>query len=117
RELPERIEPYDLVILGAATHKLSRIVTKEKVTDPIRATVTHKPPGSPVDQERPSGEGMRHVLGELLTCPFCMGSWIAAALSYAFVLAPRHTRFMSTVFAIDAASDAMHCGFHRLKGS
>ena len=40
RRLPERISPYDLTVLGVATHKLSRLVAKETVTAPLRAPFT-----------------------------------------------------------------------------
>ncbi len=37
RRLPERPAPGDLVLLALATHKLSRLLTKDAVTSPLRA--------------------------------------------------------------------------------
>jgi hypothetical protein len=36
-ELPEKINFADLLLLGVATHKLSRIIAKDRVTSPLRA--------------------------------------------------------------------------------
>src|SRR5438105_3035492 len=36
RPLPDRIRTSDLVLLALATHKLSRLITKDAVTSPIR---------------------------------------------------------------------------------
>ena len=38
--LPERIGAGDIVMAGVATHKLSRLVTKDKVTGVLRAPFT-----------------------------------------------------------------------------
>lgn len=36
-DLPERFSPFDLVLLGVATHKYSRILAKDRVTSFLRA--------------------------------------------------------------------------------
>src|SRR3954451_21338692 len=38
--LPERIDAQDLVLAGIATHKVSRLITKDKVTGALRAQFT-----------------------------------------------------------------------------
>src|SRR3954453_15400162 len=38
--LPERIPTRDLLLLGVATHKLSRLITRDWVTSPLRAPFT-----------------------------------------------------------------------------
>jgi hypothetical protein len=40
RELPERLSVQDLVLVGIATHKISRLLAKDKVTSFIRAPFT-----------------------------------------------------------------------------
>src|SRR6185436_19067252 len=35
--LPERVEPKDIVLFAVATQKLSRVITKDKVTSAFRA--------------------------------------------------------------------------------
>ena len=41
----------------------------------------------------------------LLTCPYCIGQWIALAGVTGVVLAPRTTRTVASVLAVSAASD------------
>lgn len=107
RELPERIEVEDVLLLGAATHKLSRLVTKNKPTSALRAPFTEYegPAGRGEVEEKPRGHGLRRAIGELLVCPYCMALWIATALSCGLVLAPRTTRFIAAIFAMLGLSD------------
>jgi Protein of unknown function (DUF1360) len=37
RELPQRPAPGDVILVGVAAHKLSRLIGKDKVTSPLRA--------------------------------------------------------------------------------
>ena len=107
--MPERIEPYDLVLLGAATHKLSRLISKDKVTSPLRAPFTrYRGPAGPGEvSEEPRGTGMRLALGELLVCPYCVGQWVAGAFACSLVTAPRTTRFVASIFTTLGVSDAL----------
>jgi hypothetical protein len=108
--LPDRIGPGDTVRIALATYKLARLITKDEVTSFVRAPVTEDE-----DAQEPAREGARRALGELLTCPYCIGLWIASGLSYAQVLAPRETRFATTIFSAHAVSDFLHAGFVRLR--
>src|ERR1043165_2886478 len=78
--LPERVEPKDIVLFALATQKLSRVITKDKVTTAFRAPFTEVEGkgGAGELEERPKGRGLRRAVGELLTCPFCIGTWIAS---------------------------------------
>ena len=82
--LPERVEPKDIALFALATQKLSRVITKDKVTSALRAPFTEvEGKGGPGEiEERAKGQGLRRAIGELLTCPFCLGSWIASGLIY-----------------------------------
>src|SRR5918997_3599265 len=60
--LPERIEPGDVVLVGVATHKLSRLITKDRVMAFARAPFTeYQEPGGPGEvEERARGRnGLR----------------------------------------------------------
>jgi hypothetical protein len=109
RRLPDRIEPYDVVLLGVATHKLSRTITKETVTAPLRAPFTEfaGPQGQGELHEEVRGHGLQHTLGELLTCPFCLAQWVATGLSAGLVFAPRQTRLVAATFSAVAISDSL----------
>jgi hypothetical protein len=115
--LPERVNAADLALLAVATHKVSRLVTKDSVTATVRAPFTEfkEPAGEGEVNEEVRGTGLRHAVGELLTCPFCFSQWAATAFAFGLVLAPRATRFtMSTLTAVTGA-DAMQFGFAALR--
>jgi len=105
--LPNRIGAGDVVLVGIATHKLSRMVTKDPVLSPFRAPVTRfeGQSGEAEVQESPRGHGFQHAAGELLTCPFCFGQWVATGLTAGLILAPRVTRAVLTVATAKAISD------------
>lgn len=110
RPLPERVSPGDLALLGVATHKLSWVIANSSVTSFVRAPVTElqEDAGSSQQEEKPRGQGLQKALGKLLTCHFCIGMWAAAFLSYGLILAPRTTRFFSSILATLALSDFIH---------
>jgi len=70
-EFPKRFDPIDIVLLGFATHKISRVVAKDKVTSFLRAPFTRfqEDSGQGEVSEQPRGEGLRLAIGELLVCP------------------------------------------------
>ncbi len=116
--LPERFSLADTMLVSVATHKLSRLITKEAVTSPLRAPFTR--------YEEPTGEAelkesvrahnpAQHAIGELITCPFCVGVWVASGLTAGLVLAPRVTRLVSTAFSAVAASDVLNLLYDKLK--
>jgi hypothetical protein len=110
RNIPERVETKDLALLGVATHKLSLIGSQDAVTSPLRAPFTElqeKESPKSVD-EKPRGKGLRRSVGELLTCQFCLGMWVASFFTYGLVLAPRVTRLIATVFTVVTISDYLH---------
>lgn len=107
RELPESVTAGQVLLLGTASHKLSRILTKDKVTSPIRAPFTElQGKGGPAElKERSRGTGLRKAIGELLICPFCLGLWVVAAFSVGMLFAPRVTRFIASLFSALTISD------------
>ena len=110
RPIPERVETRDIALLGVATHKLSLLLAQDAITSPLRAPFTElKEKRSPKNvDEKPRGEGLRRSLGELLTCHFCVGQWVASFFTYGLVFAPAVTRLVASIFAIVALSDHLH---------
>ncbi|MFD5825037.1 DUF1360 domain-containing protein [Lentzea sp. NPDC060358] len=116
--LPRRFSFGDTVLISVATHKASRLLTKEAVTSPLRAPFTRyeAPAGHAELKESPrEDDPARHAIGELLTCPFCAGVWIASGLTAGLVFAPRLTRLVSTALTAVAASDALNLVYDKLK--
>jgi hypothetical protein len=117
RRLPTRIDPQDIALLGIASHKLSRLLSKAAVTSPLRAPFTRfrgrSGPGELSEETR--GAGVHKAVGELATCPFCLGQWVATLFSFGLVNAPRTTRVVATVFAVASLSDALQLGYAALE--
>ncbi|MCX4389877.1 DUF1360 domain-containing protein [Micromonospora peucetia] len=115
RPVPERPATADVVLLGIATHKLSRLLSKDAVTSPLRAPFTRydKPIGSGevMEQVRDQGSSTRHAIGELLSCPFCLAVWVATGLTGGLVLAPRLTRLVATALTAVAVSDFLQMAY------
>jgi Protein of unknown function (DUF1360) len=108
--LPERPPATDMVRIGLASYKIGRLVTKDEISSFLRAPVTEDP-----EATVPKRGGMAGAVGKLLTCPYCVGVWTAAGLSYAHVLAPREARFVTSVFGANAIADFLNGGFVRLR--
>lgn len=116
--LPELFSLRDTALVGVATHKASRLLTKEAVTSPLRAPFTkyEEPAGHAELKESPRDDHpAQHAIGELLTCPFCAGVWIASGLTAGLVFAPRVTRLVATALTAVAASDALNLAYDKLK--
>ncbi|RKT54403.1 DUF1360 domain-containing protein [Saccharothrix australiensis] len=111
--LPERWAASDLVLFAVATHKSSRLLTKSAVAGVVRAPFTrYEESAGPAEvTESVRGTGVRHSVGELISCPFCSGVWIAGALTAGLVLAPRASRLVAGALAVVAGSDWLHLGY------
>jgi hypothetical protein len=117
RELPERVAPGDLVLVTIATHKLSRLITKERVTSTLRAPFTsYQGEGGPGEvEERARGRGLRRAIGELLTCPYCISLWIAAGFAAGLTVAPRAARWIAAIFTAVFGSDVLQLAYKRVE--
>ena len=113
KRLPERPATSDLILVGAATHKLSRLVAKDKVTSFLRGPFTeYQGPGGPGEvEEKPRGSGLRYAVGELLVCPYCLGLWFSTAFAFGLVAAPRTTRLVAFVLTALGISDFLQIAY------
>jgi hypothetical protein len=109
RPLPERPATSDVLLVALATAKASRLVTRDSVTSPLRAPFTrYEGPGGPAEvNEQVRGHGVRHSIGELLTCPFCLSQWIATGFAFGLLLAPRTTRQVAATFSALELADLL----------
>jgi uncharacterized protein DUF1360 len=110
RRLPERVGWSDVARIGLASYKVGRLVAKDEVTKFVRAPVTRDEEAS-----KPEPQGWPRALGELVTCPYCVGVWIAAGFSYGLVLFPRETRFVTALFGAQAIADFLNAGYVRTR--
>ncbi len=110
------LRPLDLALLGLATYRAGRVAAYDRVSEPLRAPVTDTVPdefgaGENVVAE---GAGVRKAIGELISCPTCVGTWVAAFLVYGLWLAPGSTRLVAAMLGasglaelLDGASEAL----------
>jgi hypothetical protein len=108
QRLPEQVPPGDLALFSVATFKLSRIITKDKVTAVVRAPFTrYQESGGPAEVEETTrgGNQITEAVGELFTCPYCIGQWIASAFMALYVWQPRVARTVASLFAISTGAD------------
>ena len=96
-----RLQPFDLVLLGLATYRTGRLVAYERVAAPLREpfTETIKDTSGAGDTVVATGTGVRWTLGELMSCPVCVGTWVAAILVYGMHLAPVPTRVYMAIMS------------------
>jgi len=115
--LPKKPRLIELVFLGIATHKLSRIVAKDRITSILRAPFVSylRSAGAGEVEEEPRGRGIQRGIGQLISCPFCLAPWCATVLSFGFIFSPRVTRFFTVILASVTMSDFLHRTYAKLK--
>jgi len=117
RRLPRSPAPADVALMAVATFRISRLVSKDSVTSPLRAPFTRfeEAAGEGEVDERPRGTGLRHTAGELVSCPFCVSVWTVTALAGGLVLAPRLTRFVAGAAVAVTGSDFLQLAWARAR--
>jgi hypothetical protein len=117
RPLPSGFSVWDSAQLVLATQKVSRLIAKDPVTSPLRAPFTTysdlSAPGELSEEVR--GKGLRHSVGELLTCPMCLAQWVATAFTFGLILAPKLTRLIIGTFATIGGADFLQHAYVRLQ--
>lgn len=115
--LPEKVSPSDLLLLGLATQKAARVLSRDRVTQPLRKPFTEYegPAGSGEVEEKARGEGLRKAIGQLVTCPYCLGIWVASGFIYGFAFSPRLTRMIASIFAVSSVADFAQHGYAKTK--
>lgn len=116
RPLPERgLSSRDLVLAGIATHKLTRLISRDRVTQFARAPFTQfqDDAGQGEVDEQARGTGLRRAIGELVVCDYCLAQWVAGAFAVGLVGAPRPTRLVAGMYTVEALSDALNVAYSK----
>jgi Protein of unknown function (DUF1360) len=115
RRLPDRMSGRDLALLTVASHKVSRLVAKDRVTSAVRAPFTRfehdAGPGEVSEAAR--GRGLRRAIGELLVCPYCLGMWASAGFTALLLVFPRFTRWFCSALSIFFGADVLQIAYKR----
>ena len=118
RQLPDRIPVGDVALLTVATFRLARRIAKDPVTSPIRAPFTRFEGASghaEVAEEVREHGGVKHAVGELVTCPFCLAQWVGTGFVFGYVSAPRATRLAALTMTMVAGSDVLQFAYDAIQ--
>jgi hypothetical protein len=110
---PREHDALDLVVLGAATFKAARTITRDDVTSFLREPFIEGEAGQGDEHAVETGD-LRQALGELVTCSRCIGTWVAGGLATTQILAPRFGRVLTWTLAAAGLNDWLQAGFAAL---
>ena len=105
----EPLTTRDLAVTGAATFALSKVIARERIGSWVREPFVEEEDG-----RRPRGSGLRHAVGELLTCTRCVGAWSALGLVGLRLTSPATGRVVNDVLAVSAMNDWLQAAFKLL---
>lgn len=82
------------------------MISYDRIMDPLRAPFTRVVADSSGEGKTivPRGTGIRQAIGQLISCPICVGTWVAAIFVVMMLAAPNGTRiFLYTIAAVGLA--------------
>ena len=101
---PYEATALDLAALSLATFKAARTIARDPVTSWIR---------EPLEEDAEDG-GFEQALAELVTCSRCVGTWVAAGLGSAQIIAPRFGRLVTWTLGAAGLNDFLQATFAAL---
>lgn len=104
-----RLTTTDLVLLSLATFRLGRLIAYDRVMEPFRQffTVTVPDPTGAGDTVEPKGRGFQQSFGQMICCPICAGTWVAALLTYLLYLFPGPARVFLVMTGVTGAAELL----------
>lgn len=113
RGIPQRVPFGDVALIGIATHKLARTLSKDKVTAPLRAPLTRlqDSEGMGEVEEEVRASGMRRAVGDLVLCPYCLSAWFAMGLFSGYLYSPAGVRLLASTFTAISVSDFLQIAY------
>lgn len=107
----------DLALLGMATYRAGRLVAYDDVMEPLRSPFTQTEPstwGAGKDVVA-RGHGTRRALGELISCPTCVSTWIALFLVAGMRLFPAPTRLILAILSTSGMAELLNAANESLQ--
>lgn len=110
RDVQTTTSALDFAMLGFATFRMGRLIAFDRVAEPLRAPFTKTVPddSGAGDTVVAKGRGPREVMGELLSCPICAGTWVAAGLVYGLNFFPAPTRLVISIMSAIGLAEMLH---------
>ncbi|NRD78453.1 DUF1360 domain-containing protein [Bacillus sp. BRMEA1] len=92
-------------ILSLACFRLTRLIVFDKITEFIRAPFYDEvrevnPDGEEEVYYIPKQTGIKHFFGELLSCYWCTGIWMASAIVIVYYLFPAFSAPVIVILAV-----------------
>jgi hypothetical protein len=102
--------PRDILLIALATFRAGRVTAFERVTEPFRDPVTETVPDAYEAGEYviAEGTGVRKAIGELVSCPICVGTWVASGLVYGLRIAPGPTRLVAAILGVSGLAEMLN---------
>jgi hypothetical protein len=110
---PREHSALDLTVLGLATFKASRTISRDEVTSFMRDPFVEGKAKEGAEAPVESGD-LRQAIGELVTCSRCIGTWVAGGLAGTQIIAPQFGRLLTWTLATAGANDVLQAGFAAL---
>jgi len=100
----------DVVLIGVATFRLGRMIAFDRIMDPLRAPFSKVVDDNSGEGKTvvPRGNGFRQAFGQLIVCPTCVGTWVAAALVALMLVYPTGTRIFLYATAAVGIAEILH---------
>lgn len=111
RAKEQPIHGLDVGMLGLAALRAGRLLSYDRVTEPVREPFTETEPdesGAGDTVVPQSGSAVRETLGQLISCPVCSGTWAAAAMAYFLRLAPVPGRFFLLIMSATGLAEVLN---------
>lgn len=106
------IQLSTLLLLGLAAFRLTRLIVFDKIAEPFR-----RPFFTEVEEKDSKGHteiylvpkenGIRHWIGELLSCYFCTGFWVSLFLTFLYFSHWKIGEFLVILFAVAAVGSVI----------
>lgn len=107
----QKLEPnsMDLLLMSVSTYKLARTLSSDRIASFLRAPFTRYLGSGEKSQvkEEVRGEGLQRALGDLVTCPYCLGSWVAATLTAGMLVNPQGARAINLAVTVSAFAELL----------
>lgn len=115
----EQLSMVQLVLLVLAVFRLARMVSFDTVMEWLRQPFAKTVPdvsGAGMTTEA-VGKGWRRILGELLVCPICVGTWLVLALEMHLVVARDLALVSIYTFGVMGAAELLQGAFEFVQWS
>ncbi|MGE5138142.1 MAG: DUF1360 domain-containing protein, partial [Rudaea sp.] len=105
-----QITPLLIAELAFAVYRLGRMVSFDKVFETYRLPFvkTIPDPTGAGDTTAARGHGLRQAIGELICCPICAGTWVAAVLVVGLNVLPTVSSLFITIFAVIGLAELLN---------